>query len=78
MAERVARAPYPIRSVGMEWLWRLAMEPTRLWQRYLLGNFIFLRLVLTYAFARRQSEEQSSQITLATRNKSGFENDLNF
>ncbi|MEH2123979.1 WecB/TagA/CpsF family glycosyltransferase [Nostoc sp.] len=78
MAERVARAPYPIRSVGMEWLWRLAMEPTRLWQRYLLGNFIFLRLVLTYAFARRQSEEQSSQITLAARNKSGFENDLNF
>ncbi|MBW4425037.1 MAG: WecB/TagA/CpsF family glycosyltransferase [Nostoc desertorum CM1-VF14] len=59
MAERVPRAPYSIRAVGMEWLWRLAMEPTRLWQRYLLGNLIFLRLVLTYAFARRQSEQQS-------------------
>jgi N-acetylglucosaminyldiphosphoundecaprenol N-acetyl-beta-D-mannosaminyltransferase len=57
VAERVSRAPYAIRAVGMEWLWRLAMEPNRLWQRYLIGNLVFLSLVLSYAFApRRQSE----------------------
>lgn len=54
IAERVTRAPYFIRTVGLEWLWRLAMEPTRLWRRYLIGNFVFLRLVMVYAFTTRQ------------------------
>jgi len=45
MAERVRRAPSPIRKAGMEWAWRLAMEPRRLWRRYLLGNAIFFGLV---------------------------------
>jgi len=54
LAKRVARAPWLIRAVGMEWLWRLTMEPTRLWRRYLIGNFVFCSLVLTYAFALRK------------------------
>ena len=41
-----AKAPAPtiLRHVGLEWLFRLAMEPRRLWRRYLLGNatFVFL------------------------------------
>jgi len=54
VAKRVPRAPYFIRAVGMEWLWRLAMEPGRMWRRYIIGNLVFLGLVITYAFVPRQ------------------------
>ncbi|MGI9479393.1 MAG: WecB/TagA/CpsF family glycosyltransferase [Hyphomicrobiaceae bacterium] len=50
----VARAPLVIRRVGMEWAWRLAMEPKRLARRYLLGNAEFLmRLGMTSATSSR-------------------------
>jgi N-acetylglucosaminyldiphosphoundecaprenol N-acetyl-beta-D-mannosaminyltransferase len=39
---RIPRAPLALRRTGLEWLWRLAMEPGRLWRRYLLGNAEFL------------------------------------
>lgn len=32
------RAPVWMRRVGLEWAFRLAMEPGRLWRRYLIGN----------------------------------------
>jgi UDP-N-acetyl-D-mannosaminuronic acid transferase (WecB/TagA/CpsF family) len=35
-----------IQKVGFEWLWRLCIEPRRLWKRYLVGNTIFLFVVL--------------------------------
>ena len=39
---RIPRAPLPLRRLGLEWTWRLAMEPKRLARRYLLGNIEFL------------------------------------
>ncbi len=57
VAERVARAPYFIRAVGMEWLWRLTMEPNRLWRRYIIGNLVFLSLLVTYAFTLSKGEQ---------------------
>jgi len=39
---RIPRAPQWIRELGLEWGWRLAMEPRRMWQRYLIGNPKFL------------------------------------
>lgn len=36
------RAPAPLRRAGLEWAWRLAVEPKRLARRYLLGNPLFL------------------------------------
>jgi exopolysaccharide biosynthesis WecB/TagA/CpsF family protein len=39
---RIARAPLVLRKAGLEWAWRLAMEPRRLAQRYLVGNAVFL------------------------------------
>jgi N-acetylglucosaminyldiphosphoundecaprenol N-acetyl-beta-D-mannosaminyltransferase len=39
------RAPIVIQKTGFEWLWRLCMEPRRLWRRYLVGNTIFVFLV---------------------------------
>lgn len=38
----ISRAPKLLRKMGMEWIWRLLMEPRRMWRRYILGNFIFL------------------------------------
>lgn len=40
-------APIWMRRVGLEWLFRLASEPRRLWRRYSVGNLIFLRAVAT-------------------------------
>jgi len=36
------RAPVALRRIGMEWAWRLAVEPKRLARRYLIGNPVFL------------------------------------
>ena len=35
------RAPAWTHRIGVEWLYRLAMEPRRLWERYLIGNAQF-------------------------------------
>jgi exopolysaccharide biosynthesis WecB/TagA/CpsF family protein len=45
-AEQVARAPAWMNRLGVEWVWRLAQEPGRLWRRYVLGNPRFLLRVL--------------------------------
>jgi N-acetylglucosaminyldiphosphoundecaprenol N-acetyl-beta-D-mannosaminyltransferase len=40
------RAPRGMQRLGLEWLFRLMMEPRRLWRRYLFGNTRFVLLVL--------------------------------
>jgi exopolysaccharide biosynthesis WecB/TagA/CpsF family protein len=37
-AGRVSRAPNWLRKCGLEWTWRLAIEPRRMFKRYILGN----------------------------------------
>lgn len=37
-----SRAPAWMRSLALEWLYRLCLEPGRLWKRYLVTNSIFL------------------------------------
>lgn len=47
---RIPRGPRWMTQHGLEWLCRLAVEPGRLWRRYLLGNPRFLwRVVTTHA-----------------------------
>lgn len=41
-----SRAPVWMRKLGLEWTWRLALEPRRLGRRYLWGNLEFLGHVL--------------------------------
>ena len=43
------RAPRCLADNGLEWIFRLAIEPTRMWRRYLIGNPIFLRRVASEA-----------------------------
>ncbi len=39
-------APQWMRTISLEWFFRLATEPRRLWRRYLFGNTRFMYLVL--------------------------------
>jgi len=39
-------APEWMTRVGLEWVFRFASEPRRLWKRYLIGNVVFLRAAL--------------------------------
>lgn len=41
-AGTLLRAPAWMRSMGLEWLHRLASEPRRLWKRYLVTNSLFI------------------------------------
>ncbi len=40
------RAPRIIQILGLEWTWRLALEPHRLWRRYLVKGPRFLPIVV--------------------------------
>jgi len=44
-AGQLAQAPLFMQRLGLEWLYRLTKEPTRLWQRYLLLNPYYLTLL---------------------------------
>ena len=43
-AGRVRQAPGWMQRAGLEWLFRLLMEPRRLWRRYVLLNPLFLAM----------------------------------
>ena len=43
---RVPRAPGWLADNGLEWIFRLGVEPQRMWRRYLLGNPVFLSRVM--------------------------------
>ena len=49
---KVSRAPKWMLDNGMEWLYRLAVEPGRMWRRYVLGNPIFFFRVLKERWRR--------------------------
>jgi len=42
----VPRAPLWMRRMRLEWVFRLLIEPGRLWRRYIVGNPVFLARVL--------------------------------
>jgi len=45
-AGRVRQAPRWMMRAGLEWLFRLAIEPRRLWRRYLVNNPLFVARTL--------------------------------
>lgn len=46
---RRSRAPKLLRTLGLEWTWRFALEPSRMAHRYLVGNAVFLTHALRCA-----------------------------
>lgn len=51
---KTARAPAWMRRLGLEWVYRLAQEPGRLFRRYVLGNPLFLARALRLRLAQRR------------------------
>lgn len=62
---RVRQAPHWMQRAGLEWLFRLAMEPTRLWKRYLLTTPMFLPLwaMQKSGLWARQLQSSSSRLS---------------
>lgn len=48
------RAPRWMIGAGLEWLWRLLIEPRRLARRYLVGNPVFIARLLLQLLSRRR------------------------
>lgn len=47
----VPRAPAWMRTLRLEWVFRLVVEPRRLWRRYIVGNPLFLWRILRQKLA---------------------------
>ncbi len=60
---RIARAPAVIREAKCEWVWRLAMEPRRMAERYLVGNAVFLAHAAIEAARQRGLTHRVSTIS---------------
>jgi N-acetylglucosaminyldiphosphoundecaprenol N-acetyl-beta-D-mannosaminyltransferase len=56
VAGRVRRAPTWMSRMGLEWLFRLAQEPRRLWRRYLIDDPKFVAIV---ARSRRDARRRA-------------------
>jgi N-acetylglucosaminyldiphosphoundecaprenol N-acetyl-beta-D-mannosaminyltransferase len=55
VAGRIARAPRWVSRSGLEWLWRLAREPRRLWRRYLVDDPRFAAVLWRELRSRRRA-----------------------
>lgn len=53
MGGKTRRAPAWMRQTGLEWAYRLALEPRRLFRRYVIGNPLFLLRALRLASMQR-------------------------
>lgn len=57
LSGHVPRAPMWLRKLRLEWLYRLWVEPGRLWRRYVVGNPLFIgRVLLGRGAAGQQAE----------------------
>ena len=52
VAGKTKRAPVWMQNAGMEWFYRFAQEPRRMWKRYLVGNSKFIYLVMKERFTK--------------------------
>ena len=49
LGNKTSRAPAWMRRTGMEWAYRLALEPKRLFKRYVMGNPLFMARAVAFA-----------------------------
>jgi len=61
MAKRFERAPAVVQRLGLEWLYRVAQEPRRLFRRYFVGGVSFARTVLILRRAVSRSSGAQAQ-----------------
>ncbi|NUM35346.1 MAG: WecB/TagA/CpsF family glycosyltransferase [Candidatus Brocadiae bacterium] len=56
LAGKVKRAPSWVGSMGLEWLWRLALEPKKLWRRDIIDGPMFIFSVLKEIFSQKKAK----------------------
>ena len=66
LAGFIKRAPRWVQSLGLEWFWRLLMEPRKLWKRYLTTNSEFIWLAGREIVARRLGRLPATQCQTRT------------
>lgn len=44
----ISRAPLWMRQLKIEWIYRLYLEPKRMWKRYIIGNILFFYNIFKY------------------------------
>ncbi len=54
----IARAPRWLQRAGLEWLYRVALEPRRLWKRYLIGMIQFAQVVMRQRLNPERAADQ--------------------
>jgi hypothetical protein len=59
LGDKTPRAPAWVRRAGLEWAFRLALEPRRLFRRYVVGNPLFVARALKLA-ARTLRQERGA------------------
>lgn len=57
IANKRRRAPVWMQKLGMEWLFRCVQEPRRLFARYFVGNFRFIRAVLGELLRQKRNRQ---------------------
>jgi len=57
-AGAVKRAPSLFTRIGMEWAYRLASEPRRLWRRYLVTNSLFLCYLILGMVKKKKTSQR--------------------
>ncbi|QRM56814.1 WecB/TagA/CpsF family glycosyltransferase [Sinorhizobium sp. BG8] len=60
----VPRAPKRMRRLRLEWLFRLLIEPSRLWKRYVIGNPLFLYHVIRHRLKGGGRPKRRAQLLL--------------
>jgi N-acetylglucosaminyldiphosphoundecaprenol N-acetyl-beta-D-mannosaminyltransferase len=61
-AGTLPRAPLWMQQIGLEWLYRLAKEPRRLWRRYLSSNSAFIIGIVWQLLSRRTRNQSRPQL----------------
>lgn len=59
---RIPRAPKLVRTLKSEWIWRLAMEPRRMANRYIWGNALFLAHAVFEGAVSRGAIDQANTV----------------
>lgn len=55
LSGRFRRAPRILQWLGFEWVWRMSLEPRRLWRRYILGDVPWIASAAIWAMRRRRT-----------------------
>jgi exopolysaccharide biosynthesis WecB/TagA/CpsF family protein len=67
IAGEVPRAPESIRQMRLEWVYRMMIEPNRLWKRYLIGIPVFFATVFRHRYLKHKAPAKPDIIRITAR-----------